>query len=76
MPYSIPKTSYDTEVDTPTAAVMNVMLVDKKLPDDVVYDILTGIYSEKGLATIGASHATAKREIKLDTGLRGIKELS
>lgn len=73
MPYSIPKTSYDTEVDTPTAAVMNVMLVDKKLPDDVVYDILTGIYSEKGLATIGASHATAKREIKLDTGLRGIK---
>ena len=37
------------------------------------YDILTGIYSEKGLATIGASHATAKREIKLDTGLRGIK---
>lgn len=73
MPYSIPKTSYDTEVDTPTAAVMNVMLVDKKLSDDVVYDILTGIYSEKGLATIGASHATAKREIKLDTGLRGIK---
>lgn len=49
MPYSIPKTSYDTEVDTPTAAVMNVMLVDKKLPDDVVYDILTGIYSEKDL---------------------------
>ena len=76
MPFKIPKESYDTEVDTPTAAVMNVMLVDKKLPDDVVYDLLTGIYSQKGLETIGASHATAKREITLDTGLRGIKGTS
>ena len=31
---------------------------------------------EKGLATIGASHATAKREIKLDTALRGLKGTS
>ena len=73
MPFKIPKEAYDTAVDTPTAAVMNVMLVDKDLPDDVVYDLLTGIYSEKGLATIGNSHATAKREITLKTGLRGIK---
>lgn len=76
MPFKIPKESYDTDADTPTAAVMNVMLVDKKLPDDVVYDLLTGIYSQKGLETIGASHATAKREITLDTGLRGIKGTS
>ena len=51
---------------------MNVMLVSKNLSDDVVYDILDGIYSQKGLETIGASHATAKREIKPETALRGI----
>ena len=73
IPWKIPKASYDTKVDTNTAAVMNVMLVSKKLSDDVVYDLLDGFYSAKGLETIGASHATAKREIKLDTALRGIK---
>ena len=52
---------------------MNVMLVAKSLPDEVVYDVLKGFYSPEGLATIGASHATAKREIKLETALRGIK---
>ena len=30
----------------------------------------------KGLETIGAAHATAKREIKLDTALRGLKGTS
>ena len=71
--WKIPKETYGTDRDTTTAAVMNVMLVSKSLPDDVVYDLLTGIYSEEGLKTIGDSHATAKREIKLDTALRGIK---
>ena len=55
---------------------MNIMLVSKNLSDDVVYDLLTGIYSQKGLETIGASHATAKREIKPETALRGIKGTS
>ena len=74
--WKIPKTTYGTDADTTTAAVMNIMLVSKKLPDAVVYDLLDGFYSEKGLATIGASHATAKREIKLDTALRGLKGTS
>lgn len=71
--WKIPKETYGTDKDTTTAAVMNVMLVSKSLPDDVVYDLLTGIYSEEGLKTIGASHATAKREIKFENALRGIK---
>lgn len=71
--WKIPKATYDTKADTNTAAVMNVMLVSKDLSDEVVYDILDGIYSAKGLETIGASHATAKREIKPETALRGIK---
>lgn len=71
--WKIPKDVYGTDKDTTTAAVMNVMLVAKSLPDDVVYDLVKGFYDAKGLETIGASHATAKREIKLDTALRGIK---
>ena len=70
--WKIPKETYGTDADTVTAAVMNIMLVSKNLSDEVVYDLLGGIYSDKGLETIGASHATAKREIKLDTALRGI----
>ena len=74
--WKIPKETYGTKGDTTTAAVMNIMLVSKNLSDDVVYDLLTGIYSQKGLETIGASHATAKREIKPETALRGIKGTS
>ena len=74
--WKIPKETYGTKVDTTTAAVMNIMLVSKNLSDDVVYDLLTGIYSQKSLETIGASHATAKREIKPETALRGIKGTS
>lgn len=74
--WKIPKEVYDTKTDITTAAVMNIMLVSKNLSDDVVYDLLTGIYSEKGLATIGAAHATAKKEISLATALRGIKGTS
>ena len=44
----------------------------KKLTAKYPFYVECGIYSDKGLETIGASHATAKREIKLDTALRGI----
>ncbi|GAB7140632.1 TAXI family TRAP transporter solute-binding subunit [Deferribacterales bacterium RsTz2092] len=68
----IPSDVYKTDKDTTTAAVMNIMLVSEKLPEDVVYDILTNIYSDAGLRAIGASHATAKKEITRETALRGI----
>lgn len=69
---TIPKDTYETANDTTTAAVMNIMLVAKDLSDDVVYDMLDCIYSAQGLEAIGASHATAKKEISIDTALRGI----
>jgi TRAP transporter TAXI family solute receptor len=69
---TIPATVYGAEKDTTTAAVMNIMLVDIKLPDDVVYDLLANIYSPKGLEAIQASHSTAKANIKPETALRGI----
>jgi TRAP transporter TAXI family solute receptor len=68
----IPAATYGTDGDTTTAAVMNIMLVDVKLPAGVVYDLLENIYSPAGLEVIQASHATAKANIMLETGLRGI----
>ncbi len=68
----IPAATYGTEKDTQTAAVMNIMLADVKLPANVVYDLLTNIYSPKGLEAIQGSHNTAKVNIKPETALRGI----
>ena len=62
--------------DTTTAAVMNIMLVAKSLPNEVVYDLLENIYSSEGLDTIQASHATAKANIMPETALRGIEGTS
>jgi TRAP transporter TAXI family solute receptor len=68
----IPAATYGTAADTTTAAVMNIMLIDVNLPDDVVYDLLENIYTPAGLEVIQGSHATAKANIMLETGLRGI----
>jgi len=70
--FTIPAAVYGAEKDTTTAAVMNIMLVDIKLPDNVVYDLLENIYSPAGLAAIGASHGTAKANIMPETALRGV----
>jgi TRAP transporter TAXI family solute receptor len=69
---TIPAETYGTDKDTTTAAVMNIMLVDVKLPAEVVYDLLDNIYSPKGLDAIQSSHATARANIMPDTALRGI----
>jgi len=69
----IPKEVYGTQQDTRTAAVINIMLVHKDLPNEVVYDMLENIYSPAGVAYIGASHATAAENIMLSTALRGIR---
>ncbi|MDR0652522.1 MAG: TAXI family TRAP transporter solute-binding subunit [Synergistaceae bacterium] len=73
---TIPKDTYKTDSDTTTAAVMNIMLVAKSLPNEVVYDLLENIYSSEGLDTIQASHATAKANIMPETALRGIEGTS
>ncbi|MDR1915509.1 MAG: TAXI family TRAP transporter solute-binding subunit [Synergistaceae bacterium] len=73
---TIPAETYNTEKDTTTAAVMNIMLIDNKLPEDVVYDLLENIYSPKGLEEIQASHSTALANIRLETALRGIEGTS
>ncbi|MDR0466876.1 MAG: TAXI family TRAP transporter solute-binding subunit [Deltaproteobacteria bacterium] len=72
IPFKIPAAVYGAEKDTTTAAVMNIMLVDVKLPDAVVYDLLDNLYSPKGQEAVHASHATAKANILPETALRGI----
>jgi TRAP transporter TAXI family solute receptor len=69
---TIPADVYSTDGDATTAAVMNIMLVDKKLPAEVVYDLLGNIYSEAGILAIQGSHGTAKANIMPETALRGI----
>ncbi|MDR0827997.1 MAG: TAXI family TRAP transporter solute-binding subunit [Desulfovibrio sp.] len=69
---TIPAAVYGADKDTTTAAVMNIMLVDVKLPADVVYDLLENIYSPQGLEAVHASHSTARANIKPETALRGI----
>jgi TRAP transporter TAXI family solute receptor len=69
---TIPADIYGADKDTSTAAVMNIMLVDIKLPDAVVYDLLDNIYSPKGQEAIHAAHAAARVNIKPETALRGI----
>jgi TRAP transporter TAXI family solute receptor len=69
---TIPAETYGAAKDTTTAAVMNIMLIDDKLPDEVVYDLLENIYSPEGMDAIQSSHSTAKANIMFDTALRGI----
>lgn len=68
---TIPAETYGTTQSYTTAAVMNIMLVDKDLPEEVVYDLTRGIY--ENLDTIRASHKTAENNISLENALRGIQ---
>ena len=69
---TIPADVYGTAQDTPSVAVMNILIADQGLPNEVVTDILELFYSEHGLQVIGDSHPTAEENIRLDTGLRGV----
>ena len=73
---SIPADVYGTDAPTTTAAVMNIMLAAKKLPDAVVYDMLEAFYSEQGLEIIRSKHPIVAKEIQLATALRGIQGTS
>ncbi|GMO49765.1 MAG: TAXI family TRAP transporter solute-binding subunit [Treponemataceae bacterium] len=70
--FTIPADAYNSDRDVTTAAVMNIMIIHKDLPDEVVYDILENLWAPAGLEAIGASHATAKREITWENAIRGV----
>ena len=58
---TIPANTYNNKEDVESVFVYNIMLVNKDVSDDMVYDMLDCIFSDDGIATIKASHNTADR---------------
>ncbi|MCI8511559.1 MAG: TAXI family TRAP transporter solute-binding subunit [Lachnospiraceae bacterium] len=69
----IPADTYNNKEDVESVFVYNIMLVNKDLSDDVVYDMLDCIFADEGIATIKASHNTADKNIDLSFGVDDVK---
>lgn len=69
----IPADTYNNTEDVESVFVYNIMLVNKDLSDDMVYDMLDVIHSDEGMATIKASHNTADKNIDISFGVDDVK---
>ena len=67
----IPANTYNNKEDVEGVFVYNIMLVRKDLPDEMVYDLLTGIF--QNIATIKASHNAANKNIDITFGVDDIQ---
>lgn len=63
----IPADTYNNTEDVESVFVYNIMLVREDLSDEMVYDMLTGIFENIG--TIQASHNAANKNIYLEVGI-------
>ena len=70
---TIPANTYNNEEDVESVFVYNIMLVNKNLSDDMVYDMLDIIHSDEGMANIKASHNTADENIDITFGVEDVK---
>lgn len=70
---TIPAGTYNNDEDVESVFVYNIMLVNKELSDDMVYDMLDCIFSDDGISTIKASHNTADKNIDVSFGVDDIK---
>ena len=70
---TIPADTYNNEEDVESVFVYNIMLVNKDLSDDVVYDMLDVIFADEGISTIKASHNTADKNIDISFGVDDVK---
>ena len=68
----IPADTYNNKEDVESLFVYNIMLVNKGLSDDVVYDLLDCIFAEEGIAAIKASHNTADKNIDITFGVNDL----
>ena len=57
--------------DTPAFQDAALWVANAKVSDDVVYDLLSVIYTEKGLAHMRAQKKTFK-EMSVENGVKGI----
>ena len=69
----IPADTYNNKEDVESVFVYNIMLVNKDVSDDMVYDILDCVFSDEGIATIKASHNTADKNIDVSFGVDDVK---
>ena len=67
----IPADTYNNTEDVESVFVYNIMLVRKDLSDEMVYDMLTGIF--ENIETIQASHNAANKNIYLDVGVSDLQ---
>ena len=67
----IPADTYNNTEDVQSVFVYNIMLVRGDLSDEMVYDMLTGIF--ENIDTIQASHNAANKNIYLDVGVSDIQ---
>ena len=70
---TIPADTYGNEEDVESVFVYNIMLVNKDLSDDMVYDMMDCIFSDAGMSTIKASHNTADKNIDITFGVDDVK---
>ncbi|MEQ2372818.1 TAXI family TRAP transporter solute-binding subunit [Pilosibacter fragilis] len=70
---TIPANTYNNKEDVESVFVYNIMLVNKDVSDDMVYDMLDCIFSDDGIATIKASHNTADKNIDVSFGVDDVK---
>ena len=69
----IPADTYNNKEDVESVFVYNIMLVNKDLSDDMVYDMLDVIFADEGISTIKASHNTADKNIDITFGVDDVK---
>ena len=69
---SIPKGTYKgVDVDTPSFQDSALWVANSKVPDEVVYDLLSKIYTDEGLEYMRTQKKTFK-EMSVQTGANGI----
>ena len=67
----IPANTYNNTEDVEGVFVYNIMLVREDLSDEMVYDMLTGIF--ENIDTIQASHNAANKNIYLEVGVEDLQ---
>lgn len=67
----VPANTYNNDKDVESVFVYNIMLVNSKLSDDVVYDMINVIF--ENIATIKASHNAANKNIDLSFGVEDVR---
>lgn len=68
---TIPADTYNNEEDVESVFVYNIMIVNKDLSDDMVYDMMNCIFDDIG--SIKASHNTADKNIDISFGVDDVK---